>query len=77
MLVHGDLELALGPVLAVKGGRVVVEIHHSYRHHGRVVVPQQTLGSHLRCLVGNATRVHGDLRTESTVRAFSEALVLG
>lgn len=31
MLVHGDLKLVLWPVLAVEGGRMVIEVHHTDR----------------------------------------------
>ena len=38
VLEHGDLEAVLGARLPVEGGGVVVEVHHSDRHRGDVVV---------------------------------------
>ena len=38
MFKHGDLEAVLGARLPVEGGRVVVEVHHTDRHRGDVVV---------------------------------------
>lgn len=47
---HGDLKLVLQPVLAVEGGRVVIEVHHTDRDCRNGVLQQLVIWSNFGCL---------------------------
>lgn len=50
MLVHDDLKLVLRTILAVEGGRMVVEVYYTDRDCRNVVVQQLIVQSYFSCL---------------------------